>query len=823
MRPFRPLLGLICVAVVCVLVGSAARMGQDMRQQRLPGLFESGAGTANDAAPVATGEGNANSIVGHSADWFSIDPDGLYHTRRVERIFEEGYPVAAEDQLLNHPHGAPIPWPPYYEILCHYLLRPFAPEDPLQRAQFLEKWIAQLPFLFGLLSIVLMVWLAMRPALSDPPRVASNQSPRAPARGLLAGLMLALSYGAAHYSPLGIGDHHAWVSLMTLLMFALVSAGLRENVIDRPNLALSYGLNAGAVAGLLLGTWVASLLSILIVQLAFGVMLLRQRNQPRAGLAAMGGGFHLAALIVALPAVYQSPWLEDFPWMVVNLSWFHPLHLALGALVFLPIRRNPRGGKFHPIALPIVILAAILIATAAGVGPGAGIREGMAWVSRADEFMSGIAESEPLMNAEAFTWIGFGLLLLPFAWYWMLREAMLRRQAQHWIWLIAIPVLVFQALTQRRFSEALAAPMAWVIAWAVFEWLKPWVGGGTKHVEPASLKKSLTGWTAAIAVGFGANAMTLPTLASPFGGVGEADPIHSAYREVYQWIGEQPLLDAQESVLATWDQGHSIEWLSKRGSVATNFGTYVGEDSYRDPSRFFLSNSFADAEKILQQRKTRYVVRTSQLPLAMDSISRALQSEEVFVESFTNKKGQKRDRLTRRWFQSMAAILWMPLPPSDPQNPVVGLGMGDPDGPSRAKPPIDFLRLVHLSPVPDSDPRHGGMTYPAAAVWEYVPGAKVNAQLNAGESLVVDIKATMTYREQSLVSFQYLTTAAPNSNGVAQLRLPYSTEAEANGGSLFIHQAEYRIETADGSVVRQGVLEVPEAAVLQGAALSLPN
>jgi hypothetical protein len=824
MNSIRPLLVLLGVAVVCVLLGSSARMGQDMRQLRLPDLFGNGGATDAVGGHGDGVDGEANTTAAKepsTTHWFSIDPDGLYHTRRVERIFEEGYPAAAEDHLLNFPHGAPIPWPPYYEVLCHRLLSPFAPSEPQQRRIFLEQWMARLPFFFGLLSIALLVWTAGRSTLSDPPRVGSNQSFTTPARGLLAGLMLALSYGAAHYSPLGVGDHHAWVSLLTLLMFVLISAGMRDEVLDRPSRAGIYGLTAGVVGGVLLGTWVASLMFILMVQLAFGVLLLRQRNHARAGLAAMGSGFHVAALAVVLPAVYQSPWLEEFPWMVVNLSWFHPLQLALGALVFLPIHRNANGGKLHPLALPISILVAILLVTAAGIGPGAGIREGMSWVSRADEFMSGIAESEPLMNAEAWTWIGLGLLLLPFAWLQMLRSAWQKRQAQHWVWVMAVPLLLLQALTQRRFSEALAAPMAWVIAWAVFEWLRPWVGAGAKHAARASARQMATGFTAAIAIGFAANALTVPTMASPFGAEREAEPLHSAYREVYEWIGDQPLLDVQESVLATWDQGHSIEWLTGRGSVATNFGTYVGEDSYRDPSRFFLGNDFAAAEQILQQRKTRYVVRTSQLPLAMDAISRALQNDEVFVESFTNKKGQKRDRLTRRWFQSMAAILWMPLPPSDPQNPVVGLGMGDPDGPSRSKPPVDFMRLVHLSPVPDGDPRHGGMTYPAAAVWEYVPGARVQTQLQNGELLVVDIKATMTFGEQSLLSFQYLSTAAPSADGIAELRIPYATEANANGGSLFIHEAEYRVETADGSAIRSGSLGIAEAAVLQGNTITL--
>lgn len=802
---------MLCVVLVCVAVGSSVRMGLDLRQQRLQGLFGN--------AELEDGTGGIASDSGPT--WFSVDPDGLYHTRRVDRIFEDGFPVAATDAQMNYPHGAAIPWPPYYEAIAYQILRPFAPQQPQARAIYLEQQIAMLPFWFALLSIALLAWVAGKSILTGSAPVGSSKDQRLPARGLLAGLLLALSYGAAHYSAPGVGDHHAFVGLLTLLMFVLVSASMREGVLDRPRRAGMYGLTSGAIGGVLLGTWVASLLYVLVVQLAFGVLLMLQRKRPRTGLAVLGLSFHLAAFVVLLPAVLQSPWREEFPWMVVNLSWFHLAHLALGAVVFLPIRRHADGGRLHPLALPIAIVAALLLVTAIGVGPGAGIREGMAWVSRADEFMSGIAESEPLWNGEALTWIGFGLLVLPFAWLTMLRAAVGKKEVQHWVWLIAVPLLLLQALTQRRFADVLAAPMAWMIAWAVFEWSKPLLHGKANPAAPMALKNAVVGLALATVVGVAAQAKTLPMMGSPFGNIKEADPLLSAYREVYEWIGEQPKLDAQESVLATWDQGHSIEWLSKRGSVATNFGTYVGEDSYRDPSRFFLGKDFAAAEQILQQRKTRYVVRTSQLPLAMDGLSRALQSDEIFVESFTTERGKKRDRLTPRWFQSMAAILWMPLPPRDPRNPVVGTGMGDPDGPTRPQAPIDFLRLVHLSPVPDDDPRHGGLVYPAAAVWEYVPGAKVAAQLQAGHSLTLKLGLTATFHEQALMSFEYQSSANADASGEVQIRLPYSTEANGNGGALYVNEGQYSIQNAAGQVVESGQLSVSEADVLQGRTVTV--
>ena len=786
MNPRNPksLLALLCVIAICLLLGASARWGQDIRQQRLDGLF---------------GESTAT--------WFSIDGDGLYHTRRISRLFDEGFPVAATDDRLNHPDGAAIPWPPFYEDVCYALLTPFAPSEPVARSLFLEQAVAMLPFYFGLLSVVLVIWIVLK----MPTDVESKNASQLPA-ALMAGLLLALNYGAAHYSAPGIGDHHAWVALLTLAMWALIAVGMRDDVLEQPRRAAKFGVMAGAVGGVLMGSWVAALIYILLVQLAFGVLLIAQRKKPRAGLAALGLGFHLTALLVLTPAVLASPWKIEFPWMVVNLSWFHFWHLILGALVFAPMLRHSNGGRVHPLAIPAAIIVVLGVCVLAQIGPGAGIREGMAWVSRADEFMSGIAESEPLMGgqwADALSWIGIILIALPFAWLTMLRKAWRSANHTYSIWLIAIPLLTLQALTQRRFADALAAPMALCVAWAVFEWLK------------SKRSQALIAYPVALIVGIGLNALSLNGLTSPLGRVNEADAVQNAYREVYEWIGRQPLLDAQESVLAPWDQGHAIEWLTNRGSVATNFGTYVGEDSYRDPARFFLSNDASAAEQILQRRKTRYVVRTSQLTLSLDPLVKALQGDDVFIESFTNKRGQKRDRLTSRWYQSMAAILWIPNPPADPNNPVFGTGNGDPDGPTRSGSPISFLRLVRLSPVPDTDPRHGGLMQPAAAVWEYVPGARLNAKLEPSQSISISFDVTTLFNGQPLLSFQYADSANPNADGTATIRVPYSTDASGNGGSIYVGNAKYSILNADGTQVANGDFQIMESDVLQGSLVLL--
>ena len=56
------------------------------------------------------------------AGWITTDPDTQYQIRRVERALDQGLPPAEFDERMNAPHGARIPWPPYYAALATALV-----------------------------------------------------------------------------------------------------------------------------------------------------------------------------------------------------------------------------------------------------------------------------------------------------------------------------------------------------------------------------------------------------------------------------------------------------------------------------------------------------------------------------------------------------------------------------------------------------------------------------------------------------------------------------------------------------------------------------
>ena len=129
-----------------------------------------------------------------------------------------------------------------------------------------------------------------------------------------------------------------------------------------------------------------------------------------------------------------------------------------------------------------------------------------------------------------------------------------------------------------------------------------------------------------------------------------------------------------QNVLAHWDRGHAIEWVADRPTVSTNFGSYLGLASYRDPARFFLESDPAAAEALLAERRSSHVFVPVSMPLYTASMCRIAGLEE-------------RDYLSG---ESQPAPLW-------PRTMMARLV--DDGRPTREdEGSLDFLRLVHVAP-----------------------------------------------------------------------------------------------------------------------------
>jgi asparagine N-glycosylation enzyme membrane subunit Stt3 len=745
-----------------------------------------------------------------SQGWFSFDPDTHYHARRVARLLE-GAPgegplgVAERDPWLDHPHGARIPWPPYYTLLLAGALAPIAPDDPGARAELLERGVASLPWLLGTLTAALVAGVAWRLA-------AGVRRPReALAAALLAGTVYALLGNALHYGAPGTGDHHAWATLCATVVLALVSTGSTERALASPRAGALLGVGAGAVAGVLLGSWVGGLVHVLVAQAALGWLVLRARREELPGLPGLGLGFHLAAALVLAPAVLSSPWKDDHPWMVVNLSWFHLVHLALGALVFVPLLGARAGSPLRrawPWAVAAGLVALGLATATLELGFARGVREGFAWAGRANEFMAYIAESQPLLwgqegsLGELLDQLGVGALLLLPAWIVALAHLLRRRRDDLAVWVAAVPPLAWQALLQRRFADALGPVLAVLLGWALavavgrsrrLAGRPAWVTGALAVLLGLALSSPAVG---AIVTRLAAGQHWLG---------GPQAATFRGERALYRWLTEHtPAVDAQApeyGVLAAWYHGHPIEWVGRRPTVATNFGSYVGVEGYLAPWRFLLAEDPARGEALLAGRGVRYVLVGGGLTRDLEVMLRLVAPDERHSFREVTPQGT---RLLPRWFGTLGARLALEGRAVDPST-------------RTASDSLDFLRLVHVSPQPYGLPIElawlpSGVP-PCGWIWERVPGAVVQARGTPGESLRVTLELAYPGRERRLV---WTRAEVCGDDGLARVRVPYATDA-LNGDGEAAGPARWSLGTSSGT------LGIPEGSVLTGGTIDLPG
>lgn len=714
--------------------------------------------------------------------WITSDADSFYHMRRVQQAIRTGT-IAGTDPALNFPEGSAIPWPPYYTAVATAATAPFLPEGEVAARDFVERRVASIPRWFGVATSVVAAlagWLIAGPAAA-----------------LLAGLLHALSAASIVYSRLGNGDHHAWITLLSGGMGLLLSRALRPPPLRNVRAAALGGVGLGVVAGVALGSWVASVLYVLPVQIVLGFLVWQHGRTRLPGLAALGLAFHAAAIVALLPAVIASPWAASQPWMVVNLTWFHVAWLAVGGLVFVPLLRmsRPRSLQRYPWIVAGALTGLALLLLALNVGPAAGLRESFAWMARNDEFMGAVWESRGILGKGAafdpFSILGHGLIVLPFAWAYLAWRAFRHRRYELLPWVVTAPLLFAQAARQVRFTDALALPMAVVLAAGA---VALWKSRKLRVPRPAVVALLLA---VAVAANVGTVRRTAASLQRTDDGPGQTEqPSAAVARELAEWCRTHTPADGKSAVLASWTWGHLIEWAAERPTVATNFGTFVGEESFRAPARFFLAEDEAQAEAILQERAARWVLLTTWLP---NTYTHLIRTADPALRDRYIERGPEGAEVQLRfdWYRTMGARLLFEGRTLQPDG-----GYG---------PPLDFARVVHVSAARDARYRMRPEPAPAGWVWERVPGATVEATGAPGDVLELQVVVRYPLAQHEIV---WTRSAVAGADGVARLRVPYGTDA-ANGDGQPVGPARWRMAG------REGELVIPMDAVERGRAVSI--
>jgi len=266
-------------------------------------------------------------------------------------------------------------------------------------------------------------------------------------------------------------------------------------------------------------------------------------------------------------------------------------------------------------------------------------------------------------------------------------------------------------------------------------------------------------------------------------------------RELCDWIRVHTPWPGDYCVLASWTWGHVIEWSADRPTVATNFGTFVGADAFRDPSRFFLSEDAREGEAILEKHRARYVIDESWLPNQLDPLIRAVDPSRR--SRYIEPGGRDNLSLRFEWYSTLGARLLFE-----------GRALAADGSWSES---VDFLRVVHATET--RDPRYQMMREapPAGWVWEHVPGAVVEGHGAPGDTLAVELTVHYAPARWDL---PWSRSAVCGTDGVARVRVPYATDGP-NGDGLAKGPARWRLGRRAGDVT------IPEQDVMKRGVIRL--
>ncbi len=235
--------------------------------------------------------------------------DAQYHLRRALYTFVNFPGVLLFDSYINHPGGAPIPWPPLFDFLLGSAARLLAADE--HQFELVAAWAPPLLACATVLPIYLAGCCVAGRGL-----------------GLAAGALFALLPISFQYTALGNADHHAAVAAIGGWLLYLSMALVDPEASRRRIFGLATAFTAARIALLL--TWHGSLLYLAFTETVLLVWAAASGNRRLSLAHALGAT--ATALLVA-PVVLLLPTPLGGNLSSIALSWLHVLAVLAVASV----------------------------------------------------------------------------------------------------------------------------------------------------------------------------------------------------------------------------------------------------------------------------------------------------------------------------------------------------------------------------------------------------------------------------------------------------------------------------------------------------------
>lgn len=703
--------------------------------------------------------------------------DAYYHLRRI--LFSAAnFPASLGfDPYLAFPHGGQPIWTPVFDWCLAALARlTIGPEHPPS----VERLASAIPPLLGALGVGLVYALLQR-RLSRPAALA-------------AALLLAVLPAHAWYSRVGFVDHHALVALAAV---GLLAAALRFLERTRPGAVERRGARGASVwLGVALGgallVWPGAILHVGVAEIGLLVPILRDPDAPRAarGLRLLALANAVAALVVA-PLSLGSDWIRWGAFSPVVLSHFQPwlFASAAGGLLLTARAGRAAGSRMLRAAVLAGLGSAALLLTgllAPSFLPSLG--EAWAWMAREEAFQAQVSESAPLFGSPSQWSAEYAELLLSrFVYLAPLAAWALARRPQPVPRFLAwwATAFLLAAIVQSRFANTASIGVAILGGWSAVELHRRARRALPEHpaARPALVLASILALGLLLQPVLPAYSFDLWNGLRVLRGMAPVPrPTATAERQrlalaLGEWLREHsppapgfldPDAAPELGVLADWEIGHVLRYAARRPMVVDNFGDDIHPENFELARAYFGAESEAEALRILERLRVRYVVASEEgsgLPEALGR--RTLLSSLVLLDGAAGRLPGRRG----------------------------------------AMPALERHRLIFES----GPARHSrAPRRPYYKLFELVAGARVVGRAEPRQT----VRARLPLRSPARRPLRYAARTRADRSGCYALRLPYSTEPRPGVRSV----GPYRLRSGGESAP----LRVPERAVREGAILEGP-
>lgn len=666
--------------------------------------------------------------------------DPQYHLRRALYTLTRFPDVLLFDPYINHPGGAPVPWPPLFDFVLGALGR--LAGGRVADLERVAAWAGPACAALGAIAVYLA-----------GARLGSRRV------GAVAALFFALLPISVVYTRVGNADHHAAVGMIGAWLLYTVVA-LADPAASPKRVAALGGLLFVVRSAMLL-TWHGSLLYLAPAE---GLLLAVAVATGRAGLLVAQAGSALASGLVVASLLAVSPTPLGGPYSSIALSRLHLLAISgvvvsAGALLAaLRLGRarsaSARLGWAAAAAMAFGVLLLVL------PGPREGLVPAIRFLTLGDEVGAITGEQTPLFGfgdrlqgppaVHSFGLLAYALPLAPLA-------GLLRVGARTALPFARAPGLVLAgwgllfcglAVLQRRYGNDAGPAAALLFATALVAAADRVLGvtrhGASRRLAAGSLAAVLVAasfWPAGVDIYAPRARGTWSALRT---GDGPAPDVEqSVAHTIHRFAGRvrevtpetrgylEPGVGPEYGVIAHANLGHALQYRARRATATDPFWWYIGRRNWDRSFAFLEVAREAEALALARALEARYVV-------TMPGLTPGSVVERLHTDDGASRRG---------------------------------------------RPSLGHFRLVIEAP---RGGRSVGSLFSGAGdgtdvpykLFEIVRGAVLEIEAPAGDL----VTATLPVRTPQGRRFAYRTLARAGPDGVARLRVPYPTTGSGPAG-----------------------------------------